>query len=60
MVPAGFTLQSIRQQTIAGDGSTVVNVYIKRNTYNVKFMYYRWGWGWSENEDLQITAKYGC
>lgn len=60
MVPAGFTLQSIRQQTIAGDGSTVVNVYIKRNTYNVKFMYYRWGWGWSENEDLQITAKYGA
>ena len=58
-VPTGFTLQSIRQQTIAGDGSTVVNVYIKRNTYDVKFMYNRYN-RWSENIDLRITAKYGA
>ena len=55
-VPAGFTLQSIKQQTIAGDGSTVVNVYINRNTYDVKFMYDRW----NENTSLRITAKYGA
>ena len=28
----GFTAQTITQQTIAGDGSTIVSVYYKRNT----------------------------
>lgn len=34
----GFTVQTIEQKTIAGDGSTIVNVYYKRNFYEVKFM----------------------
>ena len=35
----GFTApQTIKQETIAGDGSTIVNVYYKRNVYEVKFM----------------------
>ena len=34
----GFTAQAITQETIAGDGSTIVNVYYKRNVYEVKFM----------------------
>ena len=33
----GFTAQTITQQTINGDGSTIVNVYYKRNVYDVKF-----------------------
>lgn len=36
----GFTAQAITQKTIAGDGSTIVNVYYKRNVYDVKFMGY--------------------
>ena len=36
----GFTAETITQQTIAGDGSTIVNVYYKRNVYSVKFMGY--------------------
>ena len=52
----GFTAQAIEQKTIAGDGSTIVNVYYKRNIYSVKF-YSR---GNSEYKDLRITAKYGA
>ena len=57
----GFTAQTITQQTIAGDGSTVVNVYYKRNVYEVKF-YSTSGWYSSSEEyaDLRITAKYGA
>ena len=33
----GFTVQTITQKTIAADGSTVVDVYYKRNTFTVKF-----------------------
>ena len=33
----GFTAQTIEQQTIAGDGSTIVNVYYKRNEYVINF-----------------------
>ena len=58
-VPAGFTLKTIEQQTIAGDGSTVVNVYLDRKTYTVKFMK-REGYNWKEDEALRITAKYGA
>uniref|UniRef100_UPI003A90B0DA InlB B-repeat-containing protein n=1 Tax=Hominenteromicrobium sp. TaxID=3073581 RepID=UPI003A90B0DA len=36
----GFTAQAITQKTIAGDGSTIVNVYYKRDVYSVKFMGY--------------------
>ena len=57
----GFTAQTIAQQTIAGDGSTIVNVYYKRNVYEVKF-YSNSGWFSSPEEytSLRITAKYGA
>lgn len=54
----GCTAQAIEQKTIAGDGSTIVNVYYKRNIYSVKF--YSSGYGSSEYEELRITAKYGA
>ncbi len=55
----GFTAQTITQETIAGDGSTIVNVYYKRNIYEVKFYSYS-GWFTSSEEyvNLRITAKY--
>lgn len=53
----GFTAQTIAQQTIAGDGSTIVNVYYKRNVYNVRFYNRR---GTSEYTQYKITAKYGA
>lgn len=54
----GFTAQTITQETIKGDGSTIVSVYYKRNVYEVKFFTDRNG----KNEDtsLRITAKYGA
>lgn len=57
----GFTAQTITQKAIAGDGSTIVSVYYKRNVYNVKF-YSNSGWFSSSDEytDLRITAKYGA
>ena len=51
----GFTAQTIAQQTIAGDGSTIVSVYYKRNVYNVQFYNRR---GTSEYTQYKITAKY--
>lgn len=33
-----FTAETITQKTIAGDGSTIVNVYYKRATYKLTFM----------------------
>ena len=33
----GFTAQNIRQQTIAGNGSTIVDVYYKRDVYTISF-----------------------
>ena len=61
----GFTAQKIEQKTIAGDGSTIVNIYYKRNVYDVKFYSYSSGWGWEyspsqEYTSLRITAKYGA
>ncbi|MDO4388523.1 MAG: InlB B-repeat-containing protein, partial [Eubacteriales bacterium] len=53
----GFTAQTITQQTIAGDGSTIVNVYYTRNVYSVKFYN---GNGTSEYTEYRITAKYGA
>lgn len=54
----GFTAQTITQETIKGDGSTIVSVKYKRNVYEVKFFTDRNG----KNEDtsLRITAKYGA
>ena len=34
----GFTLEKVEQKEIAGDGSTIVNVYYKRNMYTVTFV----------------------
>ena len=59
----GFTAQPITQLSIAGDGSTIVNVYYKRNVYDVKFYQYESGWfsgTWNEMTGLRITAKYGA
>ena len=39
----GFTAQAVTQQTIAGDGSTIVNVYYKRNVYTITFHVYTCG-----------------
>ncbi len=59
----GFTAQTITQQTINGDGSTIVNVYYKRNVYEVKF-YVDKGWwifnDWKEKTEYRITAKHGA
>ena len=54
----GFTAQPITQQTINGDGSTIVKVYYERNEYEVKFFYR--DWGWKEYTDIRIKAKYGA
>ena len=57
----GFTAQTITQETIAGDGSTIVNVYYKRNVYTVKFYSYSRLFSSSEEyTNLRITAKYGA
>ena len=53
----GFTAQTIEQKTIAGDGSTIVNVYYKRNVYIVNFYDRK---GKKEYTDLRISAKYGA
>ena len=57
----GFTAQTVTQKSIAGDGSTIVNVYYKRNVYEVKF-YSNSGWFSSSSEytQLRITAKFGA
>lgn len=57
----GFTPQTITQETIAGDGSTIVKVYYKRNVYSVRF-YSNSGRHSSSKEytNLCITAKYGA
>ncbi len=52
----GFTAQTITQQVIKGDGSTVVNIYYKRNIYEYKFYDSRN----REYSDLKISAKYGA
>lgn len=61
---SGFTAQAITQKTIAGDGSTIVNVYYKRNVYSVKFYtiydYSFFGYSYKEDTSLRITAKYGA
>lgn len=63
----GFTAQTITQETIAGDGSTIVNVYYKRNEYTVTFWTVKWVQGFlgghyekdKEIIEKRITAKYG-
>lgn len=55
----GFTATEIKQQTISGDGSTIVNVYYQRNSYTIHF-YYREYVSWKEYTDIRITAKHGA
>lgn len=60
----GFTAQPIDQETIAGDNSTIVNVYYKRNEYEVKFYGFIvdngfWQIG-DEKTEKRITAKHGA
>ena len=54
----GFTDQPITQQTINGDGSTIVTVKYKRNVYTVKF--YTDRYGNYEDVSKRIEAKYGA
>ena len=64
----GFTAQTITQETINGDGSTMVKVYYKRNVYSVTFWSIKWEGGLfygkyvkdKEFTQYRITAKYGA
>ena len=66
----GFTspaAKDIEQETIAGDGSTIVNVYYKRNMYEVKFYSVKWvptgsfrGYYDADKLLKTITAKHGA
>ena len=59
----GFTAQTITQQTINGDGSTIVNVYYKRNVYDVKFYVDNGRWiynDWNQKTEYRIAAKLGA
>lgn len=64
----GFTAQTITQETIQGDGSTMVKVYYKRNVYSVTFWSIKWQGGIifgkyvkdKEFTEYRITAKYGA
>ncbi len=69
----GFTLNREKTNsankgiTIAGDGSTIVNIYYSRNEYTIQFYQYKKdgdGWfsqySWHEMTNLRITAKYGA
>ena len=55
---AGFTFDHADANVVVkGDGSTVVNVYYKRNVYEVKFYNSK---GTKEDTSKRITAKYGA
>ena len=63
----GFKAEAITQQTIAGDGSTIVNVYYKRDEYKVEFYSVKWertglfsGHYVADNLLKTISAKYGA
>lgn len=64
----GFTAQTITQETIQGDGSTMVKVYYKRNVYSVTFWSIKWEGGFlfgeyvkdKEFTQYRITAKHGA
>ena len=48
-----FTAETITQKTIAGDGSTIVNVYYKRATYTLTFRVQSFG----RSETLKTVTK---
>uniref|UniRef100_UPI0040274703 InlB B-repeat-containing protein n=1 Tax=Faecousia sp. TaxID=2952921 RepID=UPI0040274703 len=58
----GFKAQTVEQQTIAGDGSTIVNVYYKRNVYTITFYldnpYY--SCGKQEHSHSKWCKRFGC
>ena len=57
----GFTVQPITQQEIKGDGSTIVNVYYTRTSYDVKFYEFELGFpSGSWNVIYLINAKHGA
>ena len=62
----GFTLNTDKTEhkTIAGDGSTILNVYYKREVYKVHFFKIDnsgwWPAAGEEYENLCIEAKYGA
>lgn len=49
-----FTATPIEQQTIKGDGSTIVNVYYKRKTYTMQFKE-----SWYSYKNLSTITKNG-
>ena len=53
----GFTADPITQKTIAGDGSTIVNVYYKRDIYEVKFMKPTCN---KEEHTHSLSCMFGC
>ena len=52
-----FTAQTIEQQKIAGDGSTIVNVYYSRKSYTITFRASNWS-GYTTLKTL--TKKWGA
>lgn len=54
----GFTVQSFNQQTIAADGTTVVEIHYNRNTYKVTYDYGKAPAGASALP-TEATYKYG-
>lgn len=56
----GFTLKAFEQQVIAGDGSTVVNIYYDRKIINYKFTLNGGTWQNGSAEDLVVSGKFGA
>ena len=58
---SGFKAGNLHQKEIAGDGSTIINIYYDRNVYQVYFYEYegRPIRDWVKIEKLTISAKYG-
>ena len=64
------TEDELREKTIAGDGTTVVNVYFTRQKYTISFWSVKWQSGFlgfggkyvkgEEYTENRITAKYGA
>lgn len=55
--PVPFTAQPITQQTVEGDGSTIVNVYYTRAVYTLTFQHKERS---STKIDATITKKWGA
>ena len=56
----GFTQKAFEQQEIAGDGSTVVNIYYDRKIIDYTFNPNGGTWENGSEEDLVIRGKYGA